>query len=253
MSSSNQITPISLKSVFEVKIESSSQSYNDLINYGSIRKQFTRLIPNFMNYQNNKYKLNNNYSSNIEEFRKLKQEILTMKESITLLKEKKQQKLEQIEELRCLMRKVGNKENNYNCKEKNNFNSHTNFHQRETNDQKTIKQCFRGTNRKQQSDNTKTSSDEVETGLIRSTSDMSSGKDDEAAPEDGYDGDKQGDFILCEINNSNSNSFWNSSSNRNCGCKEKDCRRCFILKKDNGEELKDLQGKDYCLLLEKQK
>ena len=252
MSSTNQISPISLKSFFEIDVELSSKSYNNLINYGSMRKQFSRLIPNYMNYQNKKYKFINNYSSNIEELKKLKQEIISMNESISLLKEKKQQKLEQIEELRCLMRKVGNKQNKYDY---NNFNSITNNHQRETRDQKTNKQCFRGTNKKQHSENIKASNVEVEGGLslMRSTSDISSGKDDEAAPEGGYEGDKQGDFIICEINNSSSKSFWKNNSNRNCRYNNKDCSCCFAFKEYNGGELKHLQEKDCCLLLDKEK
>lgn len=252
MSSSNQITPISFKSFFDVNTETSSQSYNDLINYGSIRKQFSRLIPNYLNYQNKKYKLNHNSSSNIEELNKLKQEIISIKESISSLQEKKQRKLDQIEELRCLMRKVGNKQNNNKndiIKQKNNFNIIPNYHQRETNDHKTNNQYFRGTNKKQHSDNIKSSSDEVEGGLslMHSTSDMSSGKDDEAAPEGGYEGDAQGDFILCE----NSSSLWSNSSNRNCCGNKKDCSCCFVGEEDKGGKLKGLQEKDNCLLLQK--
>ena len=251
MSSSNQITPISFKSFFEVNAESSSQSYNDLINYGSIRKQFSRLIPNYMHYQNKNYKLNINSSSYIEELKKLKQEIISIKESITSLQEKKQQKLDQIEELRCLMRKVGNKQNNNSIiKGKNNFNIIPNYHQRETNDPKANKQCFRGTNKKQDSNNIKLPSDEVDGGLslMPSTSDMSSGKDDEAAPEGKYEGDDQADFILCE----NSSSSWNNNNNnRNCNCNKKDCHYCFVDKDDKGGELLRLQEKDDCLLLQK--
>ena len=250
MSSSNQITPISFKSFFEVNVESASQSYNDLINYGSIRKQFSRLIPNYMHYQNKNYKLNHNSSSYIDELKKLNQEIISIKESITSLQEKKQQKLDQIEELRCLMRKVGNKQNNNNniIKGKNKFNIIPNYHQRETNDHKANKQCFRETNKKQNSDNIKSPSDEVDGGLslMPSTSDMSSGKDDEAAPEGKYEGDDQGDFILCE----NSSSSW-SNNNRNCNCNKKDCHYCFVDKDDKGGELLRLQEKDNCLLLQK--
>ena len=205
-----------------------------------------------MKYQNkNKtHNLNHNSSSYIEELKKLKEEIISIKESITSLQEKKQQKLDQIEELRCLMRKVGNKQNNNNSiiKGKNNFNIIPNYHQREANDHKANKQCFKGTNKKQDSNTIKSPSDEVDGGLslMPSTSDMSSGKDDEAAPEGKYEGDDQADFILCE----NSSSSW-SNNNRNCSCNKKDCRCCFVDKDDKGGELLRLQEKDDCLLLQK--
>ena len=204
-----------------------------------------------VDYQNKKYKLNHNSSSNIEELNKLKQEIISIKESIASLQEKKQRKLAQIEELRRLMRKVGNKQNNNNdiIKQKNNINIIPNYHQRETNDNKTNKQYFRGTNKNNHSDNIKSSSDEVEGGLslMHSTSDMSSGKDDEAAPEGGYEGDDQGDLILCE----NSSSLWSNSSNRNSCCNKKDCRCCFDVEEDKAEKLQGLQEKENCLLLQK--
>ena len=64
---------------------SSSQSYNDLINYCSIRKQFIRIIPQSMTIQNKKLiSKNKKFSSNIEEYRKYKQEIMSLKESISL-------------------------------------------------------------------------------------------------------------------------------------------------------------------------
>ena len=246
MSSSNQITPILSKSFFEHNPKSQTQTYNELINYGSIRKQFSRIIPFYMNYQNKKFNINRNYSSNIEEFHKLKEEIISMKSSIAFLKERKQKKLEQIEELRCLMRKVGHKQAYYN-----NSNHITNYHQRETNGHKTNNQYFRGTNKnidkKQRCDNIRSSSDEVEGGLslMPSTSGMSSGKDDEAAPEGGYEGDKQGDFI-CE--NSSDNYLWNNSNNNN----DRNSRCCFDVKEEKEGKLHDLQEKDSCFLLGKE-
>ena len=121
MSSSKQIIPISTQLIFGTKIHSKNLTYNDLINYISLRKQFSRLIPQYLNYQNKKYIKNRNFTSNIEVFRKLKQEIISMEESISSLKEKKQKKLEEIEQLRCLMRKVGNKQNNNYNKGTNNY------------------------------------------------------------------------------------------------------------------------------------
>ena len=103
MSAFNSITPISI--IYE-NINNNSKCYNDLINFGSIRKQFSRIIPNYINYKNINIGLN---ISNKEEYKKLKQEIISIEESILLLKEKKQKKLDQIEELRNLMRKEGQK------------------------------------------------------------------------------------------------------------------------------------------------
>jgi len=77
MSSSKQITPISTQLIFGTKIHSKNLTYNDLINYISLRKQFSRLIPQYLNYQNKKYIKNRNFTSNIEVFRKLKQEIIS--------------------------------------------------------------------------------------------------------------------------------------------------------------------------------
>ena len=249
MSSFNLITPISSKSIFVANTKSQTLSYNDLINYGSIRKQFARLIPHYMNYPNKKYNTNYNMSLNIEEFQKLRQEIVSMKESINSLKEQKQQKLAQIEELRCLMRKVGNKQNN----NQNKFNHITKYHQRETNDHKANNQYFRGSdkncNKKQRCENIKSSSDEVDGGFsqMHSTSDMSSGKDDEAAPEGGYEGDKQGDDFICH--NSSNNSLWNNNSS-SYGNKENRC--CFFVEEEKGRKLQELQENN-CLLLEKEK
>ena len=43
MSSSKQITPISTQLIFGTKIHSKNLTYNDLINYISLRKQFSRV------------------------------------------------------------------------------------------------------------------------------------------------------------------------------------------------------------------
>ena len=116
-----EFTPVSSPVLTNNNSSSSPKSYNDLINYCSIRKQFSRIIPQYMSIQNKKLISNKKLSSNIEEFRKYKQEIISLKESISILKEKKKKKLEKIEELRSIMRKVGNKSNNYpsKCSEKN--------------------------------------------------------------------------------------------------------------------------------------
>ena len=220
---------------------SSSQSYNDLINYCSIRKQFNRIIPQSMTIQNKKLiSKNKKFSSNIEEYRKYKQEIISLKESISLLREKKQKKLEQIEELRCLMRKVGNKNNSNNT-----VHSPIKYHnERESKEQRNNDQRFRcnSYDKKQRCfDCTTGKSDSVEgyLSLVPTTSDLSSGKDDDAAPEGGNYGesDAQCDFIIS--NDSSSSSFNNSDGWHRC---------CFGNSKENNKALKGLEEKELSLL-----
>ena len=92
-------------------ILSKDKDYNDLINYGSLKKQLSRIIPvYYMDYQNYTYNFKQNNFTNIEEYEKLKEEIISLKESISILKSQKQQKLKKIEQLRCQMRKIGNKQ-----------------------------------------------------------------------------------------------------------------------------------------------
>ena len=86
------------------------QSYKDLINYCSLRKQFSRIIPiYYMDYQKYDFITKQKHVSSIEEYEKLKHEIISLKESINILKSKKQKKIKEIEELRSLMGKIGNK------------------------------------------------------------------------------------------------------------------------------------------------
>ena len=221
---------------------SSSKPYNDLLNFGSIRKQFIRIVPQYMSLENKKLYSKNKFISNIEELNKYKQEIISLKESISLLQEKKQRKLEQIEELRCLMRKVGNKQNN---------NSNNNFHinnyhkERETKDQRNNDQRFRGASDKKHrfAANTTTTCDDNEGGLslLPSSSGLSSGKDDDTAPESGIYQDNQEDFNL-SLSNSN------SSSTSSCGNNYRGWHCCFGVEKDKAAELKGLQEKDSPLL-----
>ena len=241
MSSSKLITPILSQDLFGINPQSKCQSYNDLINYGSIRKQFSHLIPQYIKYQNKKYISNSNFTSNIEEMNKLKQEIISMKESISLLKSRKQKKLEQIEELRCFMRKIGNKQNNYHNKENSSLNRISNYYQRETNinNNNNNDKCFRGNNKiinkKQVSDNIKGSSDEVEGGssIMQSTSDLSSGKDEPAQDEGDYKGDNQCDFTLC----------FNICNNNNSSNKKDVLHYCFKGEENNETKLnKELLG-----------
>ena len=233
MSCTNQLSSILSKDNLVNNSPSSSQSYNDLINYCSIRKQLIRIVPQYMNNPNKKFNSNRIFSSDIEEFHKLKQEIITYKESISVLKEKKQQKLEQIEQLRCLMRKVGNKQNNYINNNSHNFtiNNHSN---RETKLHNNNDQRFRVDRKCDKyiiNNNIKSTSEDIEGGLsgLHTTSGMSSGKDDDSAPKgDDYpgNGEAQDNF------NCNSSSNSNSSSNNHEGW-----RCCFVVEEDNGGSL----------------
>ena len=245
MSSTTQLSHISSPIIIDNNSSSSSQTYNDLINYCSIRKQFSRIIPQYMNIQNQKLISNKKYHSSIEEYRKYKQEIISLKKSISLLREKKQKKLEQIEELRCLMRKVGNKQNNNYPSKYTEKNLHiNNYHnERETKDQRNNDQRFRCNNSPTDKkhcyfDCSKGTSEDVEGGLslMPSTSGLSSGKDDDTAPESGNyaDPDAQSDLIIS--NYSSSNSFNSNNS---------DCWRCccFGVGKEKAAELKDLREK----------
>ena len=110
MSGNKSIIPTSIINEKNENISLNSTPYNDLIDYGSIRKQFSRIIPSYyMNIQKNRIHSNKKFTSDTEEFNKLKNEIICMEESILALKDIKKKKLEQIEELRILMRKAGNK------------------------------------------------------------------------------------------------------------------------------------------------
>ena len=91
-------------------IFSKDKTYKDLIDYASIRKQLSRIIPvYYTDYQNHAYSFKRTHFTNIEEYEKLKQEIISLKESISILQSKKQQKLQEIKDLRCLMGKIGTK------------------------------------------------------------------------------------------------------------------------------------------------
>ena len=91
-------------------IFSKDKTYKDLLDYGSLRKQLTRIIPvYYMDYQNHPYSFKRTHFTNIEEYEKLRQEILSLKESIIILQSEKQQKLKEIEDLRSFMAKIGNK------------------------------------------------------------------------------------------------------------------------------------------------
>jgi hypothetical protein len=173
---------------------SNEQSYDNLVGYCALRKQFSRIIPSYYTeIQKQLFKGKGKNVSSIEEYKKLKEEINIMKESIESLKELKQKKLKQIEDLRILMRKVGSKQISYKDKKinkDNNNNIINNYCAREIS---TTDQGVRCSERKG-NNNLKASSDEG-LSMAPTTSGLSSGKDEEAgAEEDGKDGAPYGEY-----------------------------------------------------------
>ena len=202
MSAYTKNSPIFDSNTNEAILASNEQSYDDLIGYCALRKQFARIIPSYyteIQKQSNKNKKQN--ISSIEEYKKLKEEINNIQESIESLKESKQKKLKQIEELRILMRKVGNKQISYKGKEQkqinnNNNNIINNYYTREKSDRKRKgSNCF------------KVSSDEG-LSLATTNSGLSSGKDDEA----GAEGEEGGVQQYPSESSNNSYNLPNSSS-----------------------------------------
>jgi hypothetical protein len=184
----SEITPISNNNKIKDNSESNSTPYHDLIDYCSIRKQFSRIIPNY--YQN--IHQNKTITQDFEQYNKIKEEIKVIEQSIVDLKSKKQKKLEQIEELRNLMRKVGTQKIIINNKKiiKNNY----------CNRERKENPCNKGRNF-----NYKNSSDKGDgissNGLTLSG--LSSGEDDDAGYEDGYQ---------CNDRSRFNNNFSNSSN-----------------------------------------
>ena len=179
MSATNKNSPIFDSNTNENILVTNEKSYDELIGYCALRKQFARIIPSYYT-EIQKQSFNNKRQniSSIEEYKKLKEEINIMKESIELLKESKQKKLKQIEDLRILMRKVGNKQISYKEKKHINNNIINNYCSREK--PSSCDQDFRCMDSK----DFKVSSDEG-LSLAPTTSGLSSGKDDEAGLEDG--------------------------------------------------------------------
>lgn len=202
MSSLNSITPISIISENNINNAFKSKSYSDLINYGSIRKQFARIIPNYINYKNQSIGLN---ISSIEEYKKLKQEIISIEESILLLNEKKQKKLDKIEELRNIMRKEGQKKIIYNDKSQNK----NNYFNREKKDSKRFDCDKKERKGKGSIGNIKTS-DEAEGGYAPCNSGLSDNCcDDEGLQKDNYylyrntSNNYRGNNFMCYVDEEN--------------------------------------------------
>lgn len=144
MSTSTKNTSFSLDNSNENNLVSNEQSYIDLIDYCSLRKQFTRIIPSCY-LEIRKFKSSKIIpTQNIQEYTKLKEEISLMQEQIDLLKDSKQKKLQEIEELRCLMRKVANKE--INAKEKEQIDNFSNTNNKRENKNSTSKPKRKGNN-----------------------------------------------------------------------------------------------------------
>ena len=187
----SEITPISNNNIIKDNNESNSIPYYDLIDYCSIRKQFSRIIPNY--YQN--IHQNKAITQDFEQYNKIKTEIKAIEQSINDLKSKRQKKLEQIEELRNLMRKVGTQKIIINDKKiiKNNY----------CNREKKLNKCCKGYN-KGRNDSYKISSDKRESISSNELTLLGlSSKDDDAGCEDGYQCDDRSLFNNNFSNNSN--------------------------------------------------
>ena len=202
MSSSSQTSLLFSKLSFKSTNNYSNQSYNELISFGSIRKQLARQIPSYLNYINKKYPLTKIYPLNFEEFQKIKEEMLSIKKSINLLKKEKQKKLDEIAQLRCLMHQIRNGKCEFNnCENNKDININNNC-QQEIFMEKNKNPYFRRNNKKSNNDITKSSSEENKQKLsfIHSTSNNSSEKD-EADSNDGYEVENQKELIIYENQN----------------------------------------------------
>ena len=182
MSTITKSSPFSTSNSNDNILVSNKNSYEDLIGYCALRKQISRIIPSYyteIQEQNTKNRKQNNISS-LEEYKKLKQEINNLNASIEILKESKQEKLKTIENLRNIMRKVGQKQISYKDKKQGNDNIINNYCARE---KQNIDERSRCCERKGSS-NFKVSSDEG-LSIAPTTSGLSSGKDEDYFAEEG--------------------------------------------------------------------
>ena len=239
MSSSSQTSSfLSLKLSFKSTNNYSNQSYNELISFGSIRKQLLRQIPSYLNYINKKYPLTKIYPLNLEEFQKIKEEILSIKKSINLLKKEKKKKLDEIEQLRCLMHKVRNGKCEFNNYENNKDININNNCQQEIFMEKNKNPYFRRNNKKSNNDITKSSSEENKQKLsfIHSTSNNSSEKD-EADSNDGYEVENQKELIIYE----NQNCCHSKNDDNN---NKDDSKGSFDYKENTEKKIREIRKKD---------
>ena len=238
MSSSSQTSFLSLKLSFKSTNNYSNQSYNELISFGSIRKQLARQIPSYLNYINKKYPLTKIYPLNLEEFQKIKEEILSIKKSINLLKKEKQKKLDEIAQLRCLMHQIRNGKCEFNNCENNKDININNDCQQEIFMEKNKNPYFRGNNKKFNNDITKSSSEENKQKLsfIHSTSNNSSEKD-EADSNDGYEVENQKELIIYE----NQNCCHSKNDDNN---DKDDSKGSFDYKENTEKKIREIRKKD---------
>ena len=201
MSSSSQTSPfLSLKLSFNSTKNYSNQSYNELISFGSIRKQLARQIPSYLNYINKKYPLTKIYPLNFEEFQKIKEEMLSIKKSINLLKKEKQKKLDEIAQLRCLMHQVRNGKCEFNnCENNKDININNNC-QQEIFMEKNKNPYFRRNNKKFNNSNSASEENKQKLSFIHSTSNNSSEKEEEDS-NDGQEVENQKELIIYENQN----------------------------------------------------
>ena len=238
MSSSSQTSLLFSKLSFKSTNNYSNQSYNELISFGSIRKQLVRQIPSYLNYINKKYPLTKIYPLNFEEFQKMKEEILSSKKSINLLKKEKQKKLDEIEQLRCLMHQVRNGKCEFiNCENNKDININNNC-QQEIFMQKNKNSYFRGNLQKSNNNNIKSSSEENEQKLsfIHSTSNNSSEKA-EADSNDGYEVENQKELIIYE----NQNCCHSKNDDNN---DKDDSKGSFDYKENTEKKIREIRKKD---------
>ena len=212
MSSSSQTSSfLSLKLSFNSTKNYSNQSYNELISFGSLRKQLLRQIPSYLNYINKKYQLTKIYPLNFEEFQKIKEEMLSIKKSINLLKKENE----------------NNKDININ-----------NNCQQEIFMEKNKNPYFRGNNKKFNNDITKSSSEENKQKLsfIHSTSNNSSEKA-EADSNDGYEVENQKELIIYE----NQNCCHSKNDDNN---DKDDSKGSFDYKENTEKKIREIRKKD---------
>ena len=237
MSSSSQTSSfLSLKLSFKSTNNYSNQSYNELISFGSIRKQLARQIPSYLNYINKKYPLTKIYPLNFEEFQKIKEEMLSIKKSINLLKKEKQKKLDEIEQLRCLMHQVRNGKCEFNnCENNKDININNNC-QQEIFKKKNKNPYFRRNNKKFNNSNSASEENKQKSSFIHSTSNNSSEKD-EADSNDGYEVENQKELIIYE----NQNCCHSKNDDNN---DKDDSKGSFYYKENTEKKIREIRKKD---------
>ena len=239
MSSSSQASSfLSFKLSFKSTNNYSNQSYNELISFGSIRKQLARQIPSYLNYINKKYPLTKIYPLNFEEFQKIKEEMLSIKKSINLLKKEKQKILDEIDQLRFLMHQVKNGKCEFiNCENNKDININNNC-QQEIFMEKNKNPYFRGNNKKFNNDITKSSSEENKQKLsfIHSTSNNSSEKD-EADSNGNYEVENQKELIIYE----NQNCCHSKNDDNN---NKDESKGSFDYKENTEKKIREIRKKD---------